>query len=125
MPPPTIMFRRRWRKLNGGVDACPNIRAMSTENVVFHVATQEQPTTSYTRALLGIAEISPTVNRRRTWTTPELKLLSNTNQDSAFVHTCLKCTGQHGKILEFNHYLIRIGRSVSLRFPAAWRGIDR
>ena len=83
------MFRRRWRKLNA-VDVCPNIKAMRTVNVVFHVATKEQPSTSYSRALLGIAAISPSVNNRRTWTNSELRMLSNTDQDSAFVHTCLK-----------------------------------
>lgn len=50
------------------------------------------------------------VNRRKVYSNKDLQLLSNTDQASAFVHVCLKCTGQHGKILRFEDYLIRIGR---------------
>jgi len=44
------------------------------------------------------------------WSTPEFRLLANTNQASTFVHECIRCTGQYGKILQHPTYMIRIGK---------------
>lgn len=96
--PPPFLFKREWRKHhNPGVTS--NIDALGPVNVVFHVTTRESPATSYNRVLFGTAAISPPVNRRRVFTNAQLQLVSNTDQSSAFVHVCIRCTGQHGKIL--------------------------
>ena len=87
-----------------------NISAMGPVNVVFHVTTSEDPATSYIRTLLGTSSLCKPANGRPILPNTKLKLLSNTDQSSAFVHICLRCTGQHGKILRFEDYLIRIGR---------------
>ena len=109
--PPPFLFKRRWRELHRkGSRVTDNISAMGPVNVVFRVTTAEDPATSYTRTLLGTSSICSAANGRPVLPNTKLKLLSNTDQSSAFVHICLRCTGQHGKILRFEDYLIRIGR---------------
>lgn len=98
-----------WRRICDPKKIAP-IRALSTENVVFDVATRESPSVSAARIYFGTGARTPRVNNRQKWTTAQFRTLSNTNQNSTFVHTCIKCTGQHGKVLQFPSYLIRIGR---------------
>jgi hypothetical protein len=106
---PTLMQSRVWDRIcdKSKVKA---IAALSTENIVFDVDTHESPSVSYIRLMYGTSSESPRVNHRRKWSTAELQLLSNTNKDATFVHQCIRCRGQLGKMLQHPTYLIRIGK---------------
>lgn len=107
---PTLMYARMWDRLCTDPAIKENIAALSTENIVFDVATHEFPAVAETRMMYGTSAHSPRVNNRRKWSMAEYRLLSNTNQDSTFVHECVRCTGQYGKVLQYPTYLIRIGK---------------
>jgi hypothetical protein len=104
-----LMTRRSWRRAYGS-EPPKTIAAMGHVNVVFHVDVTETATTFANRVVFGLSSASPTVNGRPVITEDDLRLVSNTNHGSAFVHTCIRCYGQRGKILRFKKYLIRIGR---------------
>lgn len=96
--PPAFLFKREWRKRFKPEDVS-NIDALGPVNVVFHVVVKEDPETAYDRILYGTSALSPPVNNRQVLTNEHLQLLSCTDRSSAFIHVCIKCTGQHGKIL--------------------------
>jgi len=62
---PTLMYARTWDRICTDPRVAKNIAALSTENIVFDVATHETSTVAEVRMLLGTSAFSPKVNQRR------------------------------------------------------------